>query len=343
MIKNMFFLCCTVFLLHTVPAVPSLAGELSVTKIAVSGNKANVIINNVIAINDIEVKNNKLILPRYKSKSGKIFPQARFLSKEAEDVVLESILSGTPSEENIKRINYKITKLSPYRSANSKMKAFAAVTFNGVLEVECKVMRSRKKGELYISWPTRPPDREKGENRWMSQVELINDKVKSIVEKDLIKTFKNMGPGGVILTNAEVTVENKQIEAPVTVTDVKVKKLEGGGELESIAEVELNSSFRIYDINVYNRNGQIYLEYPVYISSSGRRYDQMRIFSTKLRKEIKKAIETGKPSEEKGDKLGFVITKFEEFNRKNSSMKYFLQKMMKRVNMWIKSYPAMRQ
>lgn len=295
---------------------------ISVTRVEVFGNFANIVINEVIAINELKIVENKIELPSYVSKAGKVFPQVKFLTKEAEKTVIDAVLNNEPSGTQIKKITYKVSKMSPYNRKGSSLKAFAAVTFNGVIEIECKVMKSKQDGDYYIAWPARPPDREKGETRWQDQVKIINKKVKSIIEKDLIDSFSTAGSGKSFFTSAAVEVKQGVTEDPMTVTAVKVNKVSGKDGLIAKAEVDLNYSFRISDISVYNKQGQMLIEFPTYKTSKGKEYDQIKIFSRKLRAEIKKSIRTGKPSLVTFNKIGFEISKFEPF-WKDSSLKYF--------------------
>ncbi len=299
------------------------SSEISVTEVEVKRNEARVIINNIIEINEIKIKKGDVNFPVYISKSGKVFPQVRFLTKDARNIVVDAISNRKASKEIIKKINYKITKMSPYSKKGSSLKAFAAVTFNGAVEVECKVMKARyKKKDYWVAWPARPPDKNKGENKWQDQISIINKKIKSIVEKDIIDSMKKMFSGGVTMTDIDVDIKKGMINAPLTVTDVKVKKISGEKDLIAIAQVDLNYSFRIMDIKLYNRQEQMVLEFPVYVSKKGKEYGQIRIFSRKLRREIKNAINTGNPSEYKSKSIGFEITKFEE-PWQESALKYF--------------------
>ncbi len=299
------------------------AGELSVTEVEVNGNNARVVINEVIEIKDIKLAKHNVEFPCYISKSGKVFSQVKFLTEEARKVVVDAVLNQRKSKNPVKKINYKITKMSPYNKKGSTLRAFAAVTFNGLLEVECKVMKSNSgKDEYWVAWPARPPDKNKGEKKWFEQVSIINKKVKDIVEQELENTVRELKPSGTVMTKVDVNIKKGLVNAPVTVTDVQVKKAEDQDDLIAIAQVDLNYSFRISDIKVYRKDSGIMVEYPVYVSSNGREYGQIKIFSRKLQGEIKKAIETGEVSGNKSNKLGFEITKFEEFWKKGS-LKYF--------------------
>ncbi|MDA3793106.1 MAG: hypothetical protein PF545_05585 [Elusimicrobia bacterium] len=296
------------------------AGEISVTNIRIADNTATVEINNVIEIKDIEIDGKKVVFPYYKSSSGKIYTQITFLTDESRKIVETAVLNNKNTPKAIKKINYKITEMSP-SGKEGTVKGFAAVVFNGVFEVQCKVMESsRTKGEYWIAWPARAP--EKGEKGWKDQVAITNPKVKRIVEDSLIKKYKSGGSSGVS-KNTDVNIEiiNKTLIEPLTVTAVSFKDRKDETGLIGLASVDLNYSFRINDIKVYSKLGQTLIEMPKYVSSSGSEYDQIRIFDSILRKKIKAAIETRTPSQIKSQRLGYVITNFEK-NKWGGSIKY---------------------
>ncbi len=298
------------------------AGEISVTDIKIIGKTASVQINNVIRIKEIEIDGKKVIFPYYKSKSGKIYPQLKFLTDESRKVVKDAVLNNKETPKAIRKINYKITKMDP-SGKKGTVKAFTAVTFNGVLEIKCKVMESsHKEGSYWIAWPARPP--KKGEKGWKDQVVISNHKVKKIVEEALIKKYEsgdNSGSSSSKYTDVDITLVNETISEPLTVTAVSFKERKGENGLIGLASVDLNYSFRINDIKVYSKLGQSLMEMPKYVSSSGNEYDQIRIFDSKLRKKIKEAIESRTPSRVKSSRLGYKITNFEK-NQWGGAIKY---------------------
>ncbi|MBN2406531.1 MAG: septation protein SpoVG family protein [Elusimicrobia bacterium] len=299
------------------------ASEISVTELTVEGNMATVTINDVVQIKEVEILEKDVKFPSYTSGSGKVFEQVRFTDDASRKEVAEAILNNQPSKKAIRKISYKVSKMSPYDKQGSSLKAFASVTFNGAMEVDCKVMKSKRGDDFWVAWPARPPDKSKGETKWVDQVSVTNKKVKMIIEKDIIETMNNTSTGGVIMTQEEVEVKEGYVKDPLTVTDVSVEKAEGEGGLAAIAQVDLNYSIRISNIKVYRRRDQTFLEFPIYKSDTGKEYDQIKIFSRDLRANIKDAVETAKPSQEKSNIIGFEITKFEEFWKKDSSLKYF--------------------
>ncbi len=301
------------------------AQEISVTSVSIDNSHAHIIINEVIQINEILIKEDELEFPVFVSRSGQVFPQVSFRTSQARDTVFEAVKTGRPSEERIRRITYKITDLSTYRQEGSSLRGFATVTFNGVLDIECRIMQSRHDGSYWVSWPARPPDEDRDEDSWVDQVSIINRRVRDIVEQDIIEQYREKTvdeEAEIPDRDVSVRVVEGPVDTPVTVTDVKVEPVTGEGSRVASAEVELNYSIRIMDIKVHSRRGEIFLEYPVSVAASGREFDQMRVLSRELGREIRRAVETGEPSEEKYAEVGFEITKFERFDS-DSALKYF--------------------
>ncbi len=191
-------------LLHSVPSFVFLQevkpeNEIVVTDVQLKkvGNKtyAEIVINDLVKIREIEVTKigDRTIVkyPTYVSKSGRVYPQVKIVSKQANDAILEAINTGKVSKPaKISKLDYEITKFSPYRREGSSLKIFAAVTFNKAIEIECKVMEG-KRGP-WISWPAR---KDESTGQWVKQV-LLKADFKKEVDDALLKryqTFKETG------------------------------------------------------------------------------------------------------------------------------------------------------
>ncbi|MFC2091607.1 septation protein SpoVG family protein [Elusimicrobiota bacterium] len=321
--KLLLIFLATLFITGVPAVITSYSNDISVTEVEVQDDLARIVINDVIEINEVRIKGKNVEFPEYISKSGNVYPQINFLTEEAKKEVVDAIMKKKPSKKLIKKISYKVSKMSPYSKKDSSLKAFAAVTFNGAVEVECKVMKSKREDDEYwVAWPSRPPDKEQGERKWVDQVSIVNRKVKSIIESDLVERARNTAVGGIKMTDEDVDIKEGLVNVPLTVTDIKVRKVEDESDLAAIVEVDLNYSFRIMDIRVYKRKDQLFMEFPVYRSDGGREYEQIKIYSRKLRAEIMNAIEKNSASEDKSNKIGYEITKFEQF-WKDSALKYF--------------------
>ena len=150
---------------------------------------ASIMLNNAIRINEIEVKERagktRLKFPVYSSGRGKIYPQIKILDPALEKKIVKAIEAKSVSGDKSNKISYKISKYSPFTRGNSSLKVFCAVTFNGKIEIECKIM-DKTRGP-WVTWPARKPD---GGGSWIEQVELKDKKLKSAVEKSLIKRYE---------------------------------------------------------------------------------------------------------------------------------------------------------
>lgn len=190
-----FFVGC--FMLLSVVGAYA-ANEIYVTKVKKvpaaegSGVKeiATIVLNDCLEVRDIGVVKAEgmktLKYPIYVSKAGKEYPQFEVLTKQAKDEIENAVFSGKPSSKTSKEISFKVSKFSKFTRPSS-MKAFVSVDFNNAVRVECKVMES-KKGP-WISWPS---VKDETTGKYKKQVQVINFKVKNIVEKSLMDKYSKM-------------------------------------------------------------------------------------------------------------------------------------------------------
>ncbi|MDI6642224.1 MAG: hypothetical protein QME68_07955, partial [Elusimicrobiota bacterium] len=178
----------------TTKRIPS--GQIVVTDVKLKDKKAEIVINDLIKIREIEVKKigerTVVIYPVYISKAGKVYPQVKILTKQANDAILKAIETGkaTKPEGLPDEMKFEITKFSPFTRSGSSLRIFAAVTFNDAIEIECKIMEgiSKRTGNPYkfVSWPSR---REEGSDEWVKQV-LIKGKFKQKIDKALLNKYE---------------------------------------------------------------------------------------------------------------------------------------------------------
>ncbi|MCS7184471.1 MAG: SpoVG family protein [bacterium] len=165
------------------------AQTLAVTDVQVQGDSAEVTINNIVVIKEIEVKKVgggiKLRYPTYVSRTGREYPQVR-VSQVLQKVIENAIQTGKPQGTPTKDITYKITKFDKFRRQSS-LKYFCAVSINNQLEIECKVIDSPRGQGPFISWPSRK-DEETG--KWVNQVVIINRDLKKAIEDELLSRYK---------------------------------------------------------------------------------------------------------------------------------------------------------
>jgi len=89
---------------------------------------------------------------------------------------------------------------------------------------------------------------------------------------------------------------------------VEVKPVEGGEGSVGIAKVMLNECIVVREIKVMKVDDRTVLKFPEYISKKGVVYPQIKFLKEKVRDAIVKAIETGKPSQEKLEQVSFKVT-----------------------------------
>lgn len=159
-----------------------------ITKIDKIGDFYSVTINNVIVIKDIKLIHSKdkteIILPNYTTEKEKKYDLVSFLNKNFYNKVLESVMSCNFENTNrIEEPKFRINKFIVNRSLNSKIKVFASVVFDDQLEVECKILKTKR--GLIVLWPA------KNENgKWISVFEFKSEKYKEKIEKELISKYK---------------------------------------------------------------------------------------------------------------------------------------------------------
>ncbi len=149
---------------------------------------AEVTINNVLVIKEITVSSvggrTLIKFPEYVSRYNRVYPQVRCLTREANDAVRAAIDAGTAAAVAAPApVRYAVTRFSRFRK-NSRLKAFATVSFNNAIEVECKVMHGRN--GPWIAWPARPDARG---GRWMKQVVIADKRLKETIEADLLERY----------------------------------------------------------------------------------------------------------------------------------------------------------
>jgi len=287
---------------------------MGVTDVKVSGRNATVVLDGYLKISKIKVLKRgsriKIKLPVYVSRSGRVYPQAKFLNSALEDRVIQAIKTGKPVGSPSKRLSFKVTKMSLYepKGKRSSLKAFSAVAFNNEIEVECKVMKGRK--GPWVSWPS-----EKIEGKWVKVVNIIKPEIKKRIEKSVLTKFRKETS-----FKAEIIPGGKTL--PLTVTDVEVTPVSGGGTTKAIASVVLNNAIKINEIKVKKIGGRTRLEYPVYVSRTNRVYPQVKILDPAFEKELISAIVKKEPSVRTSSKISYRISKYSPYTRP-STLKVF--------------------
>ena len=201
-LKKVFYslvLLCTVwFGANAFLQCEAMAGDISITEIKikhVEGREiAEITVNNFLKISEIGVSRpggrTLIKFPEYVSKKMRVYPQARFLTRQANEAVRNAVETGKPSVSKGSAFGYKITRYSPYRKT-SKLKAFITLNFCDAVEVECKIIET--KGGPMVAWPSRKPS---SDGKWIDQVSIIDKRIRENIELDLLEKYYQMSAEG---------------------------------------------------------------------------------------------------------------------------------------------------
>ncbi|MDR1522438.1 MAG: SpoVG family protein [Endomicrobium sp.] len=153
--------------------------SLKITAISNKNNKFNIILNNSIQILNIELQNNELKFPTYKSKN-KQYQQFSILKRDFKIYLKDSLL-GNKVLSNNRDVSFNTNKLYILRN-NTGIKAFASVIFDNEIEIECRIIQG--KNSLWIAWPSN-----KINDRWVKNFKFIDKNLQKKVETKLIVDY----------------------------------------------------------------------------------------------------------------------------------------------------------
>lgn len=133
-----------------------------------------------------------------------------------------------------------------------------------------------------------------------------------MVCKKLIRRWAGLFVTGlliVILSSAVAGAEKKKegLET-ISVTRVEVEPVEAEQGVVGVAKVMLNECIVVREIKVMKGDNRTVLKFPEYISKRGIVYPQIKFLKEEVGNAIVKAIETGKPSQEKLEQVSFKVT-----------------------------------
>jgi DNA-binding cell septation regulator SpoVG len=185
-----FFLCCTPFRSYAVPP----PGAIAVTRVelraggAPSEKQADIVVNGAVAIRNVRFSRiggrTEVRFPEYVSRKKRVYPQVRMLTREAADVIRSSLETGRCSPPGSPSIlQCRISRFSMMRS-RSNLKAIAAVTVNGAIEIECKVMGG--KNGPWIAWPAH---RSGSDGKWVPDVRITDKRAREEIEIALLDRY----------------------------------------------------------------------------------------------------------------------------------------------------------
>jgi len=133
-----------------------------------------------------------------------------------------------------------------------------------------------------------------------------------MVCKKIIRRWAGLFVAGlliVILSSAVAGAEKKKegLET-ISVTRVEVESVEAEQGVVGVAKVMLNECIVVREIKVMKGDNRTVLKFPEYISKRGIVYPQIKFLKEEVGDAIVKAIETGKPSQEKLEQVSFKVT-----------------------------------
>jgi len=151
-----------------------------------------IILNNWIAIRNIRVTKEDgqttIKYPVYVSRTGRVYPQVKFLTEQAQKAVETAIRTKKASDQESSGLKtFKITGWFKLRGTSSR-KVNAEVSFGKAVAVSCGVMEGSR--GPWIAWPAHK-DEESG--RWVKEVYIVDPEIKRTVEKALINKYQSGG------------------------------------------------------------------------------------------------------------------------------------------------------
>ncbi len=153
--------------------------DMKITRVELQNNSFNVILNNSIEVLGIRMQNGEIIFPYYVNK-GNIYRQIVITNRDFKEYFKKTICEKS-FPENAAETAFKINKFKLVKN-NKNIKAFASVIFDGVLEVECRIMTGKK--GLWVAWPA---NKENGE--WKQYFKFTDLLLKRAVEDKLFKDY----------------------------------------------------------------------------------------------------------------------------------------------------------
>lgn len=188
MIKNTLVFIAQCLLFISLVAVGLSASELEVTSVRSSSSTYTVTFNNSIVLKTLKLKklgdNYFVVLPEYIAKNKRVYPQARVLTKEVNDALINAMLNGKTTSNSALKVEYVVKKISQYQK-KSNLKAFVTVVFNEGLELEFKLISTRN--GLWLA----PASIKTGE-KYKKIVELLDRDLSASIEREVIDKYNKI-------------------------------------------------------------------------------------------------------------------------------------------------------
>ncbi|MGM0568761.1 MAG: hypothetical protein ACQESB_06045 [Elusimicrobiota bacterium] len=273
--------------------------DIWISSIEYEGEEATVVINDLVKIKGIKIKEDEVEFPLYVSDSGRVYERVGFRCPLAKKKVVKALLNNETEERKSAVVSYEISSPGVFKGRNPHVAGFADFVLNDVLEINLMFLKGRGPGEYRVVWPAEKKKNKEYERR----VFIKNRGFEKLVEADAAESFKRF-VSAAELEEKEIKIIEGCFDTPLAVTAVR-----GGGlsAPESRADIDLNYAWRIRDVELHEREGEFFVVFPSGRGKRGESYPYMRIFLVSLREEIKRALVESKASEEKYDEVCFEI------------------------------------
>jgi len=178
------------------------ADDISVTNVAVTEEaprseqaNAEIVVNQVLKISDIKVQRSggktMLIFPEYVSRKGRVFPQVRLITAQANKAVRAAVEHGETSGAGAPtaKLSYRVSGCTVFKK-KSRLKGIVVIRFNDAVEVECKLVAG--KNGTWIVWPE---SRRRYGEKSRPQVTVLDKRMKESIEQDILGRLYSTAAG----------------------------------------------------------------------------------------------------------------------------------------------------
>ncbi|MDR3048234.1 MAG: SpoVG family protein [Elusimicrobiota bacterium] len=179
--RNLILIVLSIIFLFLIN-LKAVYGELKVTAIEHKDGKTNIVLNDMVKINGLKIKDGKIDFPIYASK-GKIYKEFAILKRDFNQYIVDSISKSALSDCN-DLISFKINKFNIVRN-HKNVGASVSVILDGVLEIECRIMKG--KDGLWVAFPA-----QKQNNKWINHISFRDYDFKKRIETALISKYIEM-------------------------------------------------------------------------------------------------------------------------------------------------------
>ncbi len=166
--------------------------EIAVTAVQISDSKGAITINDSLQINALLLVHdssgkNYIQMPSYMDKDKKEIPYVTLLTDDAKSAVENAVYNNAIDKDTEKSISCKIAEITLYDEENNSLKALAMLVLNEAVAIEVRIIETDEK--LWVMWPMK---KDIETQKWVKLVEVTNNSMKKMIEKIVLKKYKNL-------------------------------------------------------------------------------------------------------------------------------------------------------